>query len=222
MKVACLISGGKDSLYACYIAKQWGWSIEYVISVRPTKLSWMYHSENVHLMPLIAKSMNIPLLIRVSNAEKEEELNDLKELIKKAEVEGIISGAVASEYQRTRIEKICHDIGVKSFTPLWHKNQAKLLEEMLSAGFIIMIDAVAAMGLGDEFLGKIIDENMVKKFKEMEIKYGINPGGEGGEYETLVIDCPLYTKKLKVMEGSKKWQGNRGIYEVKTVELVEK
>ena len=219
MKVACLISGGKDSLYACYIAMQWGWEIEYLISIYPKKLSWMYHYENVELIPMIAESIGIPLLMKKSEAEKEEELKDLKDLIEKADVEAVVSGAIASEYQRTRIEKICHDAGVKSFMPLWHKNQKKLLQEMLDAGFVILIDAVAAAGM-EKFLGKIIDETIIKEMEKVEEKYKINFGGEGGEYETLVLDCPLYHKKIEVVKAVEKWDGSRGSYEVKEARLI--
>lgn len=222
MKVACLISGGKDSLYACYISKQWGWEISHLIAITPKKLSWMYHMENTHLIPMIAKSIGLPLLMKESNAEKEKELDDLKELIKKAGVEGVVTGAIASEYQRTRIEKICHEINVKSFMPLWHKNQKQLLKEMLDAGFIIVIDAVAAEGLDKSFLGRIIDGDAIAKLEKIEEKYGINVAGEGGEYETLVIDSPMYKKRIEIVEAVKKWDGSRGIYEVKEARLIEK
>jgi len=222
MRVACLVSGGKDSLYACYIAGQWGWEISHLIAIHPEKISWMYHAENIQLVPKIAESMQIPLLMRKSKAEKEKELEDLKEVIKKANVEGVISGAIAREYQKTRIEKICHEIDVKSFTPLWHKNQKELLHEMLQAGFKILIVAVAAEGLGKDFLGKILDEETINKLEKIHCKYGINFAGEGGEYETLVIDCPLYKKRLEILDAAIKWDGTRGSYEVKEVKMVEK
>ena len=222
MRVACLISGGKDSLYACYITKQWGWEISHLIAIAPKKLSWMYHGENVHLIPMIAESIGLPLLMKESDAEKEKELGDLKELILKAGVEGVVSGAIASEYQRTRIEKICHEARVKSFMPLWHKNQKRLLKEMIDAGFVIAIDAVAAEGLDENFLGMIIDGGVFKKMEKVADKYKINMGGEGGEYETLVLDCPMYKKRIEILEAEKKWNGTRGIFEIKKARLVEK
>ena len=222
MKVGCLISGGKDSLYACYIAKQWGWEISHLIAIAPKKLSWMYHGENVHLIPMIAESIGLPLLMKESDAEKEKELEDLKELILKAGIDAIVSGAIASEYQRTRIEKICHEAGVKSFMPLWHKNQKQLLKEMIDAGFVIAIDTVAAEGLDENFLGMIIDGGVFKKMEKVADKYKINMGCEGGEYETLVLDCPMYKKRIEILEAEKKWNGMRGIFESKKARLVEK
>lgn len=222
MKVGCLISGGKDSLYACYIAKQWGWEISHLIAIAPKKLSWMYHGENVHLIPMIAESIGLPLLMKESDAEKERELEDLKELILKAGIDAIVSGAIASEYQRTRIEKICHEAGVKSFMPLWHKNQKQLLKEMIDAGFVIVIDTIAAEGLDENLLGRVIDGDVFKKLEKVTDEYKINMGGEGGEYETLVLDCPMYKKRIEILEAEKKWNGMRGIFEIRKARLVDK
>jgi len=216
------MSGGKDSVYAAYIAMNYGWEITHLISIIPEKLSWMYHRENIELMPSIAEAMRIPLLIKKSRAEKEEELEDLKEVIEEAKVEAVVSGAIASEYQRTRIEKICHEIGVKSFTPLWHKRQEELLREMLHAGFKIMITAVAAEGMDEEWLGRVIDEKCLDDLLCLQKKYGMNVAGEGGEYETLVLDCPLYGKRIEVTKARKTWDGSRGSYEIEEYELVEK
>jgi len=222
MKVACLVTGGKDSLYACYVAIHYGWSIKTLIAVKPKKLSWMYHGENINLLPIIAKAMDMKLLMKESEAVKEEELEDLKELIEKAGVEGIVAGAIASEYQRTRIEKICHEIGVKSFLPIWHKRQETLLKDLIKAGFEAIITAVAAYGLNEKWLGRKIDEKCIEELVELNKKYGINVAGEGGEYESLVLDCPLYKKRIEIKEAAISWDGSRGSYEIKAAELKEK
>ncbi len=222
MRVACLASGGKDSLYACYVTMHYGWTIDALITVVPKKLSWMYHRENAALMPLVAEAMGKKLLIKESEAAKEKELEDLRELIERAGVDGVVAGAVASEYQRTRIEKICHEVGVKSFMPLWHKRQEELLKDLLKAGFEAIIVAVAAQGLDERWLGRKIDDECVEELIELNRKYGINVAGEGGEFETFVTDCPMYRKRIKIVEAEKKWDGSRGIYEIKEAELQNK
>ncbi|MCD6330714.1 MAG: TIGR00289 family protein [Thermoplasmata archaeon] len=222
MKIACLITGGKDSLYACYVAKNYGWTIDALIAVKPRKLSWMYHKENIHLLPLIADAMGLPLLMKESEAEKEKELDDLKELIRRANVDGVVAGAIASEYQRTRIEKVCHEIGVKSFMPLWHKRQEVLLGDLLKAKFDVIITAVAAYGLDEKWLGRKIDEKCIEELKFLNEKHGINVAGEGGEYETFVLDCPLYRKRIEVVDAVKTWDGQRGSYEIRKAKLMDK
>ncbi|MEM2509109.1 MAG: diphthine--ammonia ligase [Candidatus Thermoplasmatota archaeon] len=124
MNVACLISGGKDSIYALYIAMNYGWNIKYLITIKAVDFSWMYHVENIDLTPFISKSVGIPLIFEKSYSN---EIDDLRRAIKKANVEGIICGAIESEYQKTRIEKVAEELNIKSFTPLWGKNQENLL-----------------------------------------------------------------------------------------------
>lgn len=217
MRIATLLSGGKDSLYATYISLQYGWDVLYGVAIKPKKLSWMFHTENIHLINHIAKNVGLPLIEKETDANKEDELDDLKSALKNLAIEGIVSGAIASEYQRTRIEKICHDLGIKSFTPLWHKEQGMLLKEMIEAGFRMVIVAVAAEGLGEEWLGREIDKDCFDELLKIHKKYGINISGEGGEYETFVIDCPLYKKRIEIKKATKIWEKGRGYLKIEKI-----
>ena len=106
MKVAALLSGGKDSLYAIHVVQQWGWEVGYVVVMQPRRLSWMFHTDNIHLATVIADAMAIPSVVCVTEADPEAEVNDLQEALTPLHVDGVISGAIASEYQRTRIEQV--------------------------------------------------------------------------------------------------------------------
>ncbi|MCD6542496.1 MAG: hypothetical protein J7K38_04135, partial [Thermoplasmata archaeon] len=96
----------------------------------------------------------------------------------------------------------------------WHKNQEMLLRYQIAAGFEIMVDHVSAEGLGKEWLGKIIDEKNVDEFIEICRRYGINPSGEGGEFETIVLDSPLYREKLFVEDMRIRWYRDYGYCEI--------
>lgn len=223
MKVAALFSGGKDSIYSIYIAQQYGWDVTKLVTiVSENKDSWMYHTLNIHLTEKQAESTGIPLVKKSTRGEKEEELDDLKEILKNLDIDGVISGALASEYQRTRIEKICYDLGIKSFTPLWHKNQELILREQVNAGFKTIIVGVFAKGFDESWLGRIIDEKCIEELVKIRDKNKINIAGEGGEFETLVLDCPLFRKKLVIDGASKEWKRDNGIMLVKKAHLVEK
>ena len=215
--MAALLSGGKDSIYAIYIAQQYGWSVSPAVALLPKNRSWMFHGVNSHLIPLIAKNIGITLLQKITLGEKEKELEDLKSILSSTKVDGVISGAIASEYQRTRIEEVCHQLKIKSFMPLWHKNQEQLLWDMLYNGFKIMVVATAAEGLGEKWLGKIIDATCISTFVKLHKKYGLNIAGEGGEFETLVLDCPLFSKPFIVDEAEKIWKRDNGICFVKKI-----
>lgn len=220
MKVAALFSGGKDSVFSVYIAMQHGWDVTHLVTVLPeNKDSWMFHSINIHLTDKLAEAMGVPLVKRITIGKKEEELEDLKNILSGLDIDGVISGAIASEYQRTRIEKICYELGIKSFTPIWHKDQELILRDQISAGFKIIVVGIFAQGFDKTWLGKTIDESCIDELVKLQEKYGINIAGEGGEFETLVLDGPLFKKKLVLDEVSKKWKRDSGVFKVKKAHL---
>lgn len=220
MKVASLFSGGKDSIYAIYVAQQWGWDVTNLITLQPvTKNSWMFHSINIHLTEKIAQSINIPLIKKQTKGEKEEELTDLKDILENLNIDGVISGAIASEYQRTRIEKICHELNIKSFTPIWHKKQELIVRNQINASFNIIVVGVYAHGFDETWLGKSLNKVALAELIKLKKKYSINIAGEGGEYETLVLDCPIYKKRLVLDKISKEWKRDSGILVVEKAHL---
>ena len=215
MKVAALFSGGKDSVFSIYIAKQWGWNISHIVTVYPDKKdSWMFHSININLTKKLSEAIDIPIIVKKTKGKKEEELDDLKDILKDLDIDGIISGAISSEYQRTRIEKICHEIGIKSFTPIWHKDQELILREQINAGFEIIIVGVFAYGFDETWLGKTINEKSINDIHQLRKKYKINAAGEGGEFETLTLNGPIFKKKLILDKILKQWKRDHGILKV--------
>ncbi|MBU1136032.1 MAG: diphthine--ammonia ligase [Nanoarchaeota archaeon] len=203
MKFGILFSGGKDSTYATYLANQAGYEISCLISIESeNKESFMFHTPSILRVRKQAEVMGIPLIIKKTKGEKEEELKDLEKAIndakKKYNIEGVVTGAVGSVYQASRIQKICDKLGLKCFNPLWKKDQIELLNELIENRFEIIIVGVFAYPLGKEWLGKKIDKEFIEKTKTLKKIYKINPAGEGGEFESFVINCPLFKKKLKI------------------------
>ncbi|MBI5253044.1 MAG: TIGR00289 family protein [Euryarchaeota archaeon] len=225
MKLAALVSGGKDSLFAAYVMHSQGFEVKYLVTMLPEREdSYMFHHPNVHLTQHQAQSIGIPLLTKSTKGEEEKELQDLKEIISSAkdEIGGVVSGAVFSEYQKQRIDVVCEELNLVSFAPLWHKNPEMLLREMLEAGFEIAITAVAAHGLNESWLGRRIDERCIEELKELNKKYKIHISGEGGEFETLVLDMPMFGKKMEILKARKKLDATSGIYTIEGVRLVDK
>jgi diphthine-ammonia ligase len=225
MNLVALTSGGKDSLFAAYVMHAQGFEIKHIITIFPeSQDSYMFHHPNVHLTGDMAKSMGIPFLKRTTGGEKERELIDLKDAIAsvKGGIRGVVSGALSSEYQRQRIDVICEELGLVSFAPLWHKDPEMLLLEMLDAGFEMIITAVAADGLDEAWLGRKIDMECIEDLKGLHRRHGIHIGGEGGEFETLVLDMPLFKNKLEIKKARKEWDGTSGVYVVEDGGLVTK
>ncbi|MBR9675726.1 diphthine--ammonia ligase [Candidatus Woesearchaeota archaeon] len=205
MKLASLFSGGKDSNYSLYLMQKEKHEIScLVIMISENPDSYMFHTPAIELTRLQAQALGIPILEYVTKGEKEEELEDLRKALEQAKkrygVEGVVTGALYSEYQRSRIQKICDEFGLKTFNPLWHKNQLAYMQELVSAGFEIVFTGVAAYGLDKSWLNKKIGVKEIKRLGELEEKFDINVAGEGGEFESLVLSGPNYDEKLVIEE----------------------
>jgi len=223
MKLASLFSGGKDSVYALYIMQQSGYNVEYLVSIfSENKYSYMYHTPNIFLVDTLSEAIDIQLIKKTTKGEKEKEIDDLMDVLKTLDIDGVVSGAIASTYQKTRIDKICTQLGIKSFAPLWGKNQTELIKEITGNGFEVIITGVSAQGLDETWLGRKIDEECIKDLIMLNKKYKINVSGEGGEYETLVLDSPNFRKKLVIEDYEKIWKKDDGIMNIKKTILKEK
>ena len=201
LKLGVLFSSGKDSASSAYIMEKQNYQLSCLIHMRSrNKDSYMFQTAGTELVSLQAEAMELPLIIQETEGEKEEELQDLEEAFRKAreryKIDGIVTGALFSTYQRDRIEKVCDKLGLKIFSPLWHKPQEKHMEELIQNGFEVILTSVAADGLDKTWLGRKVDQEMIKELKRLHGKNGINIGFEGGEAESLVLDCPLFHKRI--------------------------
>ena len=205
-RIGVLFSGGKDSMYATWLARKNDYKISCLISiVSENEESYMFHTPSIRKVEEQAKVMGIPLVIVKTSGEKEEELVDLERAIIQAvrdfQIEAIITGAIESVYQSSRVEKICNNLNIECFNPLWQKNQLELLKDLIKNKFEIIIVGVFADGLDKSWLGRKIDNKFIKEIVELNKENGINVAGEGGEFESFVVNCPLFKKRLNVSNG---------------------
>lgn len=227
MRAGVLFSGGKDSTYAAYLAKRGGEDLRCLITLSPSRSdSYMFHYPNLRWTSLQAEAMRLPQVTVKTEGVKEEELDDLKKAIATAvreySIEAVYTGALASVYQRSRVERICGELGVRTVSPLWHIDQIAHLENILAAGFKVIVTGASALGLDESWLGRQLDEAMVADLARLQEKYGINPGLEGGEGETFVLDCPLFDRRIEVVSSRKHWNGDAGYLEILDAHLVSK
>lgn len=214
MKAAALFSGGKDSTMAVYKAIEEGYDVEYLVSmISDNPESYMFHVPNIHITELSAEAMGISLVRSITHGRKEEELEDLKQVLeglKEKGVQAIFAGALASEYQKSRIDSLCNELGLESKAPLWHVDPKEYMEEIIDQGFEVVITSVSAEGLDESWLGKTIDRELLNEIIELNSKYGMHLAFEGGEAETLVLDCPLFKKSIKIIESTNVWDRDSG------------
>jgi len=223
MDVAVLVSGGKDSALALYRVLKKGYNVKYLVTVLPQREdSWMFHYPNAELTGLFAEACSLPLVRAETLGVKEKELEDLKRLLENLNVEGIVSGAVSSNYQKSRLDRICSEIGLKSIVPLWHEEPKRIMEELIENNFSVIFTGVYAYGLNQEWLGRRLDWKALEDLIILNEKYGISIVGEGGEYETLVLDAPFFKKRIRILKARVFWSGDSGYLHVEEARLEDK
>ncbi|NQU97995.1 diphthine--ammonia ligase [Candidatus Woesearchaeota archaeon] len=228
VKLGALISSGKDSVYAMYTMMKQNYLVECMITLESKNLdSYMFHTPTIELVKLQSEATGIPLVTYTTKGEKEKELDDLKAAIKKAKekhkIEGIITGALFSNYQRKRIEKIADSLSLKIFNPLWHINQETEMREIVREGFTFIMSKVAADGLNKSWLNKSITNKEIDDLVKLSEKIGMNIAGEGGEFETLVLDGPIFNKKINIKKSRiMEEDENTATLMIEKAELLEK
>ena len=223
MRLAALVTGGKDSILALYRAQNMGHTIEVLATMIPKRSdSYMFHFPNIHLTEHISRALEIPLVTAETAGIKEKELNDLKKLLLSLDVDGIVSGAIMSSYQKERIGIICEELGIKSVTPLWHEDPLNIMKELIDLKFKVIIVGVYAFGLDQTWLGKEINAETLNRLVELNEKCQISLVGEGGEYESLVLDAPIFKKRIEIIDAKTSYENNSGVFVIKEAKLVDK
>ena len=217
--------GGKDSTYAIHLAKKQGHEIVCLLSVfTKSEESHLLHHPNLKWTKLQSKSMNIPqLIISSSSDDTHDELIVLEKLLKNAidefEIEGLVHGGIKSNFQKEKFEDLSAKLNLKIISPLWDSEPKQYMNDLLESNFCFIMTTVSSDGLDEQWLGKLISKSDLKRLDELSDKFGFNLNFEGGEAETFVIDCPLFSNSIKINKSSKNWDGYRGRFEIVDAEL---
>ena len=238
MKVAVLASAGKDSSYCSSWAKKRGWDVKCIVSVGiKSDDSMMFQTQGVAIAALQSAAMEVPWLPLLSDGEEEFEISDLefalsgnansasnfeemwpdgwvrpKDLVLhegELDVDALVVGALRSDYQKTRIDRMCERLGIISYSPLWHHDPVSHMHALIEHGFEVMFVSVSADGLGEEWLGEILDEKSLIRLDALSQRHRFNIDGEGGEFETVVLSSPCMNGNIECSTESL-WKGVRG------------
>jgi len=225
MKLACLFSGGKDSTYAIHLAKKQGHDVVCLLSIFPkSEESHLLHHPNLKWTKLQSESMKIPQLTIISNSdETDNELIVMEKLLQDAkkqfQIDGLVHGGIKSNFQKEKFESLCLKLNLVSIAPLWETDPNEYMNELLDSNFHFMMISVSSDGLDEQWLGKLISKSDIEILNTLSDKFGFNLNFEGGEAETFVIDCPLFSNSIKINDFVKNWDGYRGRFEIVDAEL---
>ena len=215
MRLASLYSGGKDSAFSLYIAEQRGHEVPYIVNIVPEdRASWIFHTPNLNCVPRFAEAMGKELVLGRSTGEEDSDMAGLREALDGLDVDGVVSGAVWSDYQWDRMNMVCGDLGLKFIAPMWRKDQDMLLDEIIASGINAVIVGVYAEGFDESWLGRRIDAECARDLKKLRSKYGISIMGEGGEYESMALDAPMFSHGFAIGDCVKDMERNSGTLRV--------
>ncbi len=223
VRIACLFSGGKDSTYATHVALQRGWDLASLVTIRPEDpQSMLFHVPNLDMTALQAEAMGVPLLEEPATSGEQGELEALRRVFDRLDADAVVVGAIASDYQHSRVNRIAHERGLRIFAPLWRHDPRHLVSEYLRARLAVVFSSVSAEGLDATWLGRFWDERVVADLLRLQGTKGIHPCGEGGEFETLVLDAPFFRERIIVDEAESAWHGGAGSWRVRSAHLEPK
>ena len=205
--IAALFSGGKDSTLALHRMAEQGKKAELLMTmISENDFSYMFHKPNIMHTKLQAEALGIRQIFAKTLGKKEEELKDLEKVFVDNGVTELITGAVASTYQKDRIEAICKRLKIECHSPLWRIEPMEELNE-LSKNYNVIVTQVAAEGFDSSLLGKRLDEAMIEKLLKIHKRYKTNLLFEGGEAESFVLDAPMFKKRIEVRKSHQEKEG---------------
>ncbi len=186
-------------MFSMYLAVQSGHAVPYVVTVKPENdSSWVFHVPNVDTVAVTAEAIGAETAEGYTDGTEEGDMKALRKALEGLDIDGVVTGAVLSDYQSDRINRVCDDLGLIALAPMWRKNQSALLGEIIDSGIEAYIIGYYAEGFDSSWLGRKIDKETAEDLHELNKKYGVSVMGEGGEYETLVTDSPMHRYPLKI------------------------
>ena len=222
MRVAVLASGGKDSTYASWWAQMQGWSLEALITVKiEGDDSMMFQLQNTEVTEYQADSIGTKWIQVISSGVENDEIDELENAIRSSignEIDALVVGALRSDYQKTRIERMCEKLGIISFCPIWHHDPELHMNSLVNHGFDVRIISVSSEGLDESWLGRKITRESLDELIQLSRKYRFNLDGEGGEFETITLNAPHFKKSIHC-EGEISWDGVRGAWNITKIHL---
>lgn len=219
-----LASGGKDSTYSAYLADTQGLVVDELLVLRPPDPdSLLFHTPNLDLVRLQASAWGKKYReTPVSAPGEEAESRALRDALTTAG-DPVVAGAIQSSYQWGRLSRVCYELGRRLYTPLWGKDPGRVVREEIASGMDIRLVHLAAEPLTEELLGRRLDPATLAELeRRSRTVRPLNVAGEGGEFETLVLDAPFFRQRIEIDESERTSRGASHRLTVRRAHLVPK
>ncbi len=227
MRLSALVSGGKDSIFSAYLCESHGWPVDELLTLYPADSdSMLFHTPNLSVVPLLARAWNKRFVRgEVHGAGEAAELKALSQAlsgVKDRGLDGVVVGAIESSYQWSRVWLAASLCKLQVFAPLWRASQEEVLREICAAGMEARIVSVASEPLNEELIGRRIDADLIRKLANLSKSVrAFNVSGEGGEYETLVMDAPFFGARVEVRSSHMYRAGSQATLVIDEASLVD-
>ena len=223
MKAACLWSGGKDSCFACWRARAGGHEVRRLVNFISGDGRDAFHRVRRELMCLQSEALGIPIIQRETTPETYETvyggvMGELREM----GIEGLVTGDMDVVQHQQWVDEHCREVGLKALMPLWGLSPEETLSDFVDAGFEAVVVCAKADFFDETWLGRKLDGRLVADLKAISPDSGFHICGENGEYHTLVVNGPCFTKRISVTQGERVWRDGYGFFDIDRAKLIDK
>jgi len=196
MSVIASWSGGKDSCFACYRAIGQGYGVSHLVNFISQRYKRVgFHGTEARLIQLQSRSIGIPLLQKETTPNGyEQEFKEAARSLIGTDTDGMVFGDVYLEEHKQWAERVCGELKIQAIEPLWGTPQRKVLSDFIGAGFEAIIIAAQGDKIDKRWIGRKVDIEFLQYLEDT----GIDICGENGEYHTVVIDGPIFTKRINI------------------------
>lgn len=201
MKFAMSYSCGKDSTLALHKMLEQGHEpVCLIIMINESAGRSYFHGADYSMLELYSDSLSLPVIPCPTQGKTyhlafEEGLRKAKAM----GAEAACFGDIDIEQNRQWEEDRCRAVGLCPYFPLWQRGREENVYELISLGYKCLIKSINRTVLPETLLGKYIDSDSISVMKSA----GIDICGEMGEYHTLAVDGPIFSKPLALRIGDK-------------------
>ena len=191
-------SGGKDGCFACYLALSQGYKISHLVNCVAKEYQRVnFHGTEKRIVQLQGRAIGIPVLQKETTfGNYERDFKDAIRTLLPEGVRGMVFGDIYNDEHLKWVQGVCADLGIEAIEPLWGKSTEEIINDFIDAGFEAVIVAAKASLIDEEWLGKRLDRDFIDYLQGKNI----DPCGESGEYHTLVVNGPLFKKRIEITE----------------------